>query len=41
MLSIDEKEYNQNHSKIRIIIEHTIIRRLKKYRLVMVFSETD
>ena len=32
-LSTDEKEYNQNHSKMRIVIEHTICR-LKKYRIV-------
>lgn len=32
-LSQEEKEYNQNHSIRRIIIEHTICR-LKKYRIV-------
>jgi|SRR6185437_1727218 len=32
-LSDDEKEYNKNHSKKRIIIEHTISR-LKKYRIL-------
>ncbi len=31
-LSDDEKEYNKNHSKKRIIVEHTISR-LKKYRI--------
>jgi hypothetical protein len=29
-LSVDEKGYNQNHSRKRIVIEHTICR-LKKY----------
>ena len=29
----EEKEYNQNHSRERIVIEHTICR-LKKYRIV-------
>ena len=32
-LSQEEKEYNQNHSKKRIVIEHTICR-LKKYRIM-------
>ncbi len=32
-LSDDEKEYNKNHSKKRIIVEHTISR-LKKYRIM-------
>ena len=32
-LSDDEKEYNKNHIKKRIIIEHTISR-LKKYRIL-------
>ena len=32
-LSLEEKEYNQNHSKKRIVIEHTICR-LKKYRIM-------
>jgi hypothetical protein len=32
-LSEEEKEYNQYHSKKRIVIEHTIICRLKKYRI--------
>ena len=32
-LSLEEKEYNKNHSKKRIIIEHTICR-LKKYRIL-------
>ena len=29
----EEKEYNQDHSRKRIVIEHTICR-LKKYRIV-------
>ena len=32
-LSKEEKKYNKNHSKRRIIIEHTICR-LKKYRIL-------
>src|SRR3954466_15354151 len=32
-LSDDHKNYNKNHSKKRIIIEHTICR-LKKYRIL-------
>ncbi len=32
-LSEEEKEYNQYHSKKRIVIEHTICR-LKKYRIL-------
>ena len=32
-LSQEEKEYNQNHSRKRIVIEHTICR-LKKYRIM-------
>jgi hypothetical protein len=32
-LSEEEKEYNKNHSKKRIVIEHTICR-LKKYRIM-------
>ncbi|HXT84196.1 MAG TPA: transposase family protein [Verrucomicrobiae bacterium] len=32
-LSQEEKEYNMNHSKKRIMIEH-IICRLKKYRIM-------
>ncbi len=32
-LSQEEKEYNKNHSRKRIIIEHTI-GRLKKYRMM-------
>ncbi len=32
-LSQEEKEYNRNHSKKRIVIEHTICR-LKKYRIM-------
>jgi len=32
-LSQEEKEYNQGHSKKRIVIEHTICR-LKKYRIL-------
>jgi DDE superfamily endonuclease len=33
-LSGEEKEYNKSHSKERIVIEHTIICRLKKYRIL-------
>ncbi|MER5174614.1 MAG: transposase family protein, partial [Candidatus Nitrosocosmicus sp.] len=34
-LSVEEKEYNSIHSKKkRIVIEHTIICRLKKYRII-------
>jgi hypothetical protein len=32
-LSAEEKDYNVVHSKKRIVIEHTIICRLKKYRI--------
>jgi len=32
-LSHEEKEYNQNHSRKRIVIEHTICR-MKKYRIM-------
>ena len=32
-LSQEEKEYNMNHSKKRIVIEHTICR-VKKYRII-------
>ena len=32
-LSAKEKDYNKLHSKKRIVIEHTIICRLKKYRI--------
>ena len=32
-ISDDEKEYNKNHSRMRIVIEHTICR-LKKYRIL-------
>ena len=32
-LSQEEKEYNRNHSKKRVVIEHTICR-LKKYRIM-------
>jgi hypothetical protein len=32
-LSQEEKEYNKNHSRMRILIEHTICR-LKKYRIM-------
>ena len=32
-LSHEEKEYNKNHSKERIVIEHTICR-VKKYRIM-------
>jgi hypothetical protein len=31
--SAEEKEYNKNHYKKRIVIEHTICR-LKKYRIM-------
>jgi len=31
-LSDDHKEFNKSHSKKRIVIEHTTICRLKKYR---------
>jgi DDE superfamily endonuclease len=33
-LSAEEKEYNKIHSKKRIVIEHDIICRLKKYRIM-------
>ncbi len=33
-LQQEEKEYNQSHSKMRIVIEHTICR-LKKYSRIM------
>ncbi len=33
-LTLDEKEYNKNHSKKRIVIEHAIICRIKKYRIM-------
>jgi hypothetical protein len=33
VLSDDHKNYNKNHSKKRIVIEHTICR-LKKYRIM-------
>ncbi|MDQ6724293.1 MAG: hypothetical protein M3Z01_08530 [Thermoproteota archaeon] len=33
-LSEEEKEYNKFHSRKRIVIEHTIICRLKKYRIL-------
>jgi hypothetical protein len=39
-LSQEEKEYNKIHSKKRIVVENTICR-LKKYRLWMIFSETN
>jgi hypothetical protein len=32
-LSQEEKEYNKNHSRKRIVVEHTICR-LKKYRIM-------
>jgi hypothetical protein len=32
-LSEEEKDYNKIHSKKRIVIEQTIICRLKKYRI--------
>jgi DDE superfamily endonuclease len=31
--SIEEKEYNQNHARERVIIEHTICR-IKKYKIL-------
>ena len=37
-LSEEEKEYDKNHSKKRIVIEHTIYR-LKKYRIMSQYSE--
>src|SRR3954452_8007054 len=39
-LSQEQKEYNKNHSKKRIVIEHTICR-LKKYRILSDILETD
>ncbi|MER5175296.1 MAG: transposase family protein [Candidatus Nitrosocosmicus sp.] len=39
-LSIEEKEYNKDHSKRRIVIEHTICR-LKKYRIMSDILETN
>jgi hypothetical protein len=30
----EEKEYNKIHSKKRIIVEHTIICKMKKYRIM-------
>ncbi len=33
-LSSEEKEYNKSHSIKRIVIKHTIICRLKKYRIM-------
>jgi DDE superfamily endonuclease len=33
-LSQEEIGYNKSHSKIRIVIEHTIICRLKKYNIL-------
>ena len=38
-LSQEEKEYNKNHSRRRIVIEHTICR-LKKYRIMSDIFET-
>ena len=32
-LSTGKKEYNQNHSRKRIVVEHTICR-MKKYRIM-------
>ncbi len=32
-LSQEEKRYNKNHSRMRIVVEHTICR-LKKYRIM-------
>ena len=32
-LAVQEKEYNKNHSKRRIVIEHTICR-MKKHRIM-------
>ena len=31
----EEKEYNQNHSRKRVVIEHTIICRMKKHRIII------
>ncbi len=39
-LSQEEKEYKKFHSKKRIVIEHTICR-LKKYRIMMMYLETN
>ena len=33
-LSQEEREHNKSHSRKRIVIEHTIICRLKKYRIM-------
>ncbi len=33
-LSAEEKEHNKSHSIKRIVVEHTIICRMKKYRIV-------
>ncbi len=33
-LNPTEKEYNKNHSRKRIVIEHTIICRIKNYRIM-------
>ncbi len=33
-LILEEKEYNRIHSKKRIVVEHTTIYRLKKYRIM-------
>ena len=33
-LSAEEKERNKSHSKKRIVIEHTIICRMKKHRIM-------
>jgi len=32
-LTVQQKDYNQNHARKRIVIEHTICR-LKKYRIL-------
>jgi hypothetical protein len=34
-LSQEEKDYNQTHSRKRIVIEHTNICRMKKYRIII------
>ena len=33
-LTVQQKEYNRNHSRKRIVIEHATICRLKKYRIM-------
>jgi hypothetical protein len=32
--SVEQKEFNRGHAKKRIVIEHTICYRLKKYRIL-------